>query len=157
MAEYRLEKTELVLNDDIEKALARFNEKITSDPETFARAIAFTALGYRDRLDENEQEFAQVAADVLDKTTDGTRLDASEATWAAIFSDPDHRIARADVLALDEAEDASELKIALRRRGFCALRAIALQQLRAQDDDQQLPALEDVRKEIENANMLVSA
>jgi hypothetical protein len=157
MTEYRLAKTELVLNDDIERVFDRFNEKLESDPETLARAIAFTALGYKDRLSDSEQEFANAARDVLDETAGGTRFDANEATWAAIFNDPDHRIARADVHALDEAEDASELKIALRRRGFCALRAIALQQLRTQENSKQLPTLEDVRKEIENANMLVSA
>jgi hypothetical protein len=144
MAHYRLEQNELPLNDATEQAFARFNERLDENPERLAHAIGVTALGYGEILGEDEQELAAVALEVLAATKDGTALDAGDPTWAVIYADDDHRAARHEVYA---TTDPTDLKIAIRRRGFCALRAIALAQL-PKEVAEQAPTLDDIEKEL---------
>jgi len=143
MTAYRLEQNELTLSDDTREALDRFNEQL-DNPEQLAYAIGVTALGYAEMLGDEDQALAVIAKEVLDATKDGTALDASDPTWAIIFGSAEHRAARYDVHA---ATDPIDLQIAIRRRGFCALRAIALAQL-PQEIAEKAPTLEDIENEI---------
>jgi hypothetical protein len=144
MTAYRLEQNELPLSDATEQAFDRFNAQL-DNPEQLAHAIGVAALGYTETLSEQDQVLAVIAKEVLDATKDGTALDASDPTWAVIYGSAEHRTARYDV---HTATDPIDLQIAIRRRGFCALRAIALAQL-PQEIAENAPTLEDIEKEIQ--------
>lgn len=149
MTAYRLEQNELPLSDATEQAFDRFNAQL-DNPE-LAHAIGVAALGYTETLDEEGQTLAAIAKEVLDATKDGAALDASDPTWAVIYGSAEHRAARYDV---HTATDPIDLQIAIRRRGFCALRAIALAQL-PREIAENAPTLEDIEREIEIVNKLV--
>ena len=109
-------------------------------------------MGYTETLSEQDQALAVIAKDILDATKDGTALDASDPTWGVIFDNAEHRTARHDVYT---TTDPIDLQIAIRRRGFCALRAIALAQL-PQEIAEKAPTLEDIEKEIQAKGELVA-
>jgi|GEM_PF-6052769 len=151
MRVYRLEQNELPLSDDTKELFDRFNEQL-DNPQRLAYAIGVTALGYAETLSEQNQALAAIAKEVLDATKDGTALDAGDPTWAVIFDNAEHRAARHDVYS---ATDPIDLQIAIRRRGFCALRAIALAQL-PREIAEKAPTLEDIEKEVQAKDELVA-
>jgi len=144
MTAYCLEQNELPLSDATEQVFDRFNAQL-DNPERLAYAIGVTALGHTETLSEQDQALAAIAKEVLDATKDGTALDASDPTWAVIYGSAEHRAARYDV---HTATNPIDLQIAIRRRGFCALRAIALAQL-PHEIAEKAPTLDDIEKEIQ--------
>lgn len=149
MAQYRLKQNELPLSEATEQAFARFNEQLDS-PQQLAYAIGVMALGYAESLSEEDRARAATAKAVLDVTKDGTALDADDPTWAVIYESEEHLAARHEVYA---TTDPIDLKIAIRRRGFCALRALALAQL-PKEVAEQAPTLEDIEREMQAGKLI---